>query len=48
MTTLVVGASGATGRLLVRHLLNRGVNVRAVVRTPDKLPQDVLNIKTCL
>ncbi|MFN8565231.1 MAG: NAD(P)H-binding protein [Anaerolineae bacterium] len=45
MTTLVVGASGATGRLLVRHLLNRGVNVRAVVRTPDKLPQDVLNQK---
>lgn len=43
MTTLVVGASGATGRLLVRHLLNRGVNVRAVVRTPDKLPEDVLN-----
>ena len=27
MTTLVVGASGATGKLLVEQLLNRGVHV---------------------
>ncbi|GEM_PF-6300437 len=27
MTTLVVGASGATGRLLVEQLLKRGQNV---------------------
>ncbi len=38
MTVLVVGASGATGRLLVEQLLNRGQQVRAIVRTPEKLP----------
>jgi uncharacterized protein YbjT (DUF2867 family) len=38
---LVVGASGATGRLLVEQLLNRGQNVKVIVRSPDKLP-DVL------
>ncbi|MFZ5570517.1 MAG: NAD(P)-dependent oxidoreductase [Thermodesulfobacteriota bacterium] len=37
MTTLVAGASGATGRLLVEELLNRGQDVRAIVRSPDKL-----------
>ena len=41
MMTLVVGASGATGRLLVGQLLNRGHSVRAIVRLPEKLP-DVL------
>lgn len=38
MTILVVGASGATGRLLVEHLLNRGEHVRVIVRSPEKLP----------
>ncbi len=38
MTSLVVGASGATGRLLVAQLLDRGQNVRAIVRSPDALP----------
>lgn len=37
MTVLIVGASGATGRLLVEQLLNRGENVKAVVRSPEKL-----------
>ncbi len=41
MTTLVVGASGATGRLLVRQLLERGRKVRAVLRSPEKLPEDL-------
>ncbi len=36
MTVLVAGASGATGRLVVEQLLNRGVNVRAIVRSPEK------------
>ncbi len=36
---LVVGASGATGRLLVEDLLQRGQRVRAVVRSPEKLPE---------
>ncbi|MEO4047081.1 NAD(P)-binding oxidoreductase [Pseudomonas sp. CAU 1711] len=38
MTILVVGASGATGRLLVGELLDRGQRVRAIVRTPERLP----------
>ncbi len=37
--TLVVGATGATGRLLVEELLNRGIEVKAVVRSPDRLPK---------
>lgn len=38
MTTLVVGATGATGRLLVEQLLTRGQRVKVIVRSPDKLP----------
>ncbi len=38
MTTLVVGASGATGRLLVEQLLARGQKVKAIVRSRDSLP----------
>jgi nucleoside-diphosphate-sugar epimerase len=38
MTTLVVGASGATGRLLVEQLLKRGQHVSVLVRSPAKLP----------
>jgi nucleoside-diphosphate-sugar epimerase len=38
MTTLVVGATGTTGRLLVEQLLKRGRKVRAIVRSPQKLP----------
>lgn len=41
MTVLVVGASGATGRLLVRQLLDRGLSVRAIVRSPESLPEDI-------
>lgn len=37
MTTLVVGATGATGRLLVQQLLDRGQTVKAIVRSPEKL-----------
>lgn len=43
MTTLVAGATGATGRLLVRDLLNRGEDVRVIVRSPQKLPDDIRN-----
>ena len=38
---LVVGASGATGRLLVEDLLNRGHIVKVVVRSKDSLPEGV-------
>ena len=41
MTTLVVGASGATGRLLVEQLLERGQQVRIVVRSTENLPDKV-------
>ncbi|MBE2223250.1 MAG: SDR family oxidoreductase [Anaerolineae bacterium] len=39
MTTLIVGASGATGRLLVEQLLNRGASVRIIVREKTNLPE---------
>ena len=35
MKVLVVGASGATGRLVVDELLSRGVEVNAIVRSLD-------------
>lgn len=41
MTTLVVGASGATGRLLVAEMLKRGQDVKVVVRSPDSLPEAI-------
>lgn len=41
MTTLVVGASGATGRLLVEQLLERGEKVRIIVRSAENLPENV-------
>ena len=42
MTSLIMGATGATGRLLVKELLGRGQEVRAIVRTPSKLGEDNL------
>ncbi|MBI9044475.1 MAG: SDR family oxidoreductase [Anaerolineaceae bacterium] len=41
MDILIVGASGATGRLLTEELLNRGQFVKVIVRTPDKLPEAI-------
>jgi putative NADH-flavin reductase len=43
MMTFVVGASGATGRLLVEELCSCGHNVRVIVRSPDKLPETLRN-----
>ncbi len=43
MTTLVLGASGATGRLLVEQLLDRDHTVRVIVRSPEKLPDFLTN-----
>ncbi len=39
MTILVAGASGATGMNVVAQLLNRGQNVKVIVRSPEKLPE---------
>jgi NAD(P)-dependent dehydrogenase (short-subunit alcohol dehydrogenase family) len=38
-TSLVVGATGATGRLLAAELVARGGAVRVLVRRPDGLPE---------
>lgn len=43
MTTLIVGASGATGRLLVKELLDSGQAVRIIVRSANSLPESVRN-----
>jgi nucleoside-diphosphate-sugar epimerase len=43
MTILVAGATGATGRLLVVQLLNRGHTVKVIVRSPLKLPANLKN-----
>jgi hypothetical protein len=43
MTTLLVGATGATGRLLMKQLLDRGITVKAIVRSPEKLPEEIRN-----
>jgi len=43
MKTLVVGASGATGRLLVEQLLDRGQHVKIIVRSTENLPDKVTN-----
>ncbi len=41
MTVLVLGASGATGRLLLEQLLGRGQQVRALVRSLDAMPKAI-------
>ena len=40
MKVLVVGASGATGRLVVDRLLSQDVEVSAIVRRLDALPDN--------
>lgn len=45
MTTLIVGASGKTGRLLVENLLNRGEKVKVIVRSVDNLSAHLLQNK---
>jgi len=42
MATLVVGASGATGRLLVEQLLTEGETVKIIVRSIDTLPNSII------
>lgn len=39
MTTLVVGATGATGKHLVEQLLISEQKVKVIVRSPEKLPE---------
>ena len=42
MTTLIVGASGATGRLLVKELLDCGESVRIIIRANSNLSEPVI------
>ena len=41
MKVLVAGATGATGRLAAAELLKRGAAVRLIVRSPERLPDDI-------
>ena len=41
MKILVVGATGATGRLLVKQLLDRDHTVSVIVRSQSRLPEEV-------
>ncbi len=41
-TVLLVGATGRTGQRTLRQLLERGVRVRAVVRSRGRLPADLV------
>ena len=41
MTTLIVGASGATGRLLIDQLLDQGEKVKIIVRSRDDFPDSL-------
>jgi nucleoside-diphosphate-sugar epimerase len=41
-TVLVVGGTGRTGGRVVEQLLGRGVDVRAIVRSADRLPPAVV------
>ena len=43
MSTVVVGATGATGRLLVDQLISRGETVVAIVRSAERLPERLRN-----
>jgi hypothetical protein len=40
-TVLLLGGTGRTGRLVLTQLLERGVTVRAIVRSADRLPAGV-------
>ena len=43
MAVLVLGATGSTGRLLVEQLLDRGLEVKVIVRDPERLPEFTKN-----
>lgn len=42
---LVLGANGATGRLVVAQLLAKGVEVKALVRSKASLPGDIADVQ---
>ncbi|WP_375748112.1 NAD(P)-binding oxidoreductase [Vibrio sp. HN007] len=42
MTVLVLGATGATGRLVVKELISRGYHVKAIVRSISRVDRDLI------
>lgn len=42
MKVLILGASGATGKLVVRQLIKRQIKIRAVIRKGAVLPREIL------
>ena len=47
MKYLILGATGATGRLLAQQLLDRGQQLKVVVRSAERLPEAVRNHANC-
>ena len=47
MKALVVGATGATGRLLAEQILGLGLEVSVIVRSAERLPDQVKNHARC-
>lgn len=45
MKVLVLGGTGATGKLLVKELLSRNIEVTVIVRSPDRLLEEVRDHK---
>jgi NAD(P)-dependent dehydrogenase (short-subunit alcohol dehydrogenase family) len=43
LTVLLVGGTGRTGRRVLEQLLGRGIGVRAIVRSADRLPTAVVS-----
>jgi putative NADH-flavin reductase len=43
MKVLLLGASGATGKLVGLQLPKKGINLRVVIRENAVLPQELLN-----
>ena len=43
MKVLVLGASGATGKLVVKQLIKRQINTRIMVRKSVVLPEEVMD-----
>lgn len=43
MKVLVLGATGATGKLVVQQLLEKQIDTKAVVRDQKKIPDDLIN-----
>lgn len=48
MNTLIIGASGATGKQLVAQLLKSGQKVKVIVRPTSKIPEDWQNNVTII